>query len=191
MSWGDPMSSCSDRLIRTLPVLCLAMLLALAPQVAAARVMLAFHSFTGSILHGRYPHAFIALSGTLEGSGRRVAENYGYTPVRLGPEIFEGNVPAKVHVEGRKYLAMTNRHFAVPLSDAQYRAVVAEVRRWRDGPGIARYNLKSNNCIHFVARFAAMAGLRVEVPDGMALRPREWLNHIAALNPALGAAAVP
>ena len=173
--------------MRGFSALCLALLLACMPQVAAARVSLAFHSFTGSILHGRYPHAFIALTGTLEGSGRRVAENYGYTPVSLSPAIFEGNVPAKIHVEGRKYLAMTNRHFAVPLSDAQYRAVVAEVRRWRDGPGVARYNLHTNNCIHFVAHIAAMVGLRVDFPDGMALRPKEWLDHVAAMNPQLAA----
>lgn len=167
------------------------LLAALLPQAARAQVLLSFHSFTGSITHGRYPHAFIALEGTLDGSRRRVRANYGYTPVTVSAAIFQGNVPAKIHVEKRKHLALTNRHFTVPISDAQYRAIEAEVQRWRDGPGMARYNLNTNNCVHFVARIAALAGLRVDFPQGLALRPKAWLNHITAINPQLGAREVP
>ena len=42
----------------------LALAFVMAPP-AAAEVKVHFHSFNGSVLLGRYPHAFISLSGTL------------------------------------------------------------------------------------------------------------------------------
>ena len=56
----------------------LAMLLALVALAcsagAAAEVRMSFHSFNGSVLFGRYPHAFIVLEGTLEETGAPVQE---------------------------------------------------------------------------------------------------------------------
>jgi len=88
-------------------------------------------------------------------------------------------------IEPAKYIRSTNRHFTVTVSDAQYRAIVAEVARWRDAPG-RFYDLDKRNCIHFVGRIAQMVGLRVDYPSDMLRRPKKWLNHITALNPRLG-----
>ncbi|MFA9201751.1 MAG: hypothetical protein ACEQR8_11335 [Cypionkella sp.] len=153
---------------------------------ATAKVTLSFHSFNGSVLGGRYPHAFIVLEGTEEATGRRVSENYGFSAKSAGPAVLNGPVAHIVMSEKAKYITTTNRHFTVTLSDAEYRQIVAEVARWRDAPG-KFYDLDTRNCIHFVGRMAELAGLKVSYPKAMLRRPKMWLNHVAALNPGLRA----
>lgn len=172
-------------MFRKVAALAALVLLALA-QPAAAQVRLSFHSFNGSMLGGRYPHTFIVLEGTLDANGQAINENYGYTAVRVTPAILSGNVEGTIHSEKAKYISTTNRHFTVPISDALYHAIIAEMRIWRDAPGKA-YNLDRHNCVHFVAKIAEMAGLRADVPSNMVRRPKAWLNHVTRLNPHLGA----
>jgi hypothetical protein len=164
----------------------LCLLLTILPQAALAQVTLAFHSFNGSYLGGRYPHAFIVLDGTLA-NGQRVRENYGFSTSASAFSALNGPVPGVIQVEKEKYIASTNRHFAVPISDAQYHAILAEVNAWKDAPGQKRYQLDKRNCIHFVARIAQMVGIKAEVPQNMVRRPKLWLNLVTRLNPQLGA----
>jgi hypothetical protein len=164
----------------------LLVLVLLLPQAALAQVTLAFHSFNGSYLGGRYPHAFIVLDGTLE-NGRRVHENYGFSTSASALSALNGAVPGVIQVEKEKYIASTNRHFALAISDAQYHAILAEVNAWKDAPGQKRYQLDSRNCIHFVARIAGIVGLKAEVPQNMVRRPKLWLNLVTRLNPHLSA----
>jgi hypothetical protein len=164
----------------------LLVLLALLPLPAAAQVLLSFHSFNGSMLGGRFPHTFIVMEGTLQESGRQVSENYGYTAQTISPAVLAGPVKHAIFTEKAKYIASTNRHFTVPVSDATYHRIVAEVAAWRDAPG-KTYVLDTNNCIHFVGRMAELAGIKVEYPRALIRKPKAWLNHIAALNPQLGA----
>ena len=152
---------------------------------ALADVRLSFHSFNGSVLIGRYPHAFIVLEGELE-SGQKVSENYGFTARSVGPAVLRGPVEHDILIEQPKYIATTNRHFTLAITDAQYRRIVAEVKAWREAPG-RYYDLDTRNCIHFVGEMAKIAGLKVEYPKDMLRRPKKWLNFITTLNPALGA----
>jgi hypothetical protein len=165
----------------------IAALLVLLPLPAAAQVILAFHSFNGSYLGGRYPHTFIVLEGTLQANGAAVRENYGFSTSASALSALSGNQPGIIQIEKDKYIAKTNRHFALAISDAQYHAIVAEVNAWKDAPGQKRYALDSRNCIHFVARIAAMVGISAPVPQAMVRRPKLWLNHVTRLNPQLGA----
>ncbi|PLK27590.1 hypothetical protein [Novosphingobium sp. TH158] len=169
-------------MFRFLVALCLLLL----PLPASAQVLLSFHSFNGSYLGGRYPHAFIVLEGTLA-DGRQVRENYGYSTSASALSALNGPVPGIIQVEKDKYIRSTNRHFTVPLSDAQYQAIVAEVNAWKDAPGQKRYLLDKRNCIHFVARIAQMVGIRADVPQNLVRRPKLWLNLVTRLNPQLGA----
>lgn len=155
---------------------------------AFAQVTVAFHSFNGSVLVGRYPHTFIVLAGTLD-DGTPINENYGYTAKSASPAVLAGPVEHAILIEKPKYLTTTNRHFAVPISDAQYRRIKAEMVKWRDEPGKA-YRLDEHNCIHFVGRMAEIAGLRVDYPKALIRKPKAWLNRVAVLNPSLGAKAV-
>ena len=162
------------------------LLLILAPLPAAAHVLLSFHSFNGSVMGARYPHTFIVLEGTLDSTGKAINENYGYTATVVGPVMAGRSVPGMIMVEKPKYVRSTNRHFSVPLTDAQYYAVINEVRAWYHDPAHP-YNLNTHNCIHFVGRIAEVVGLRVQIPHDLLRRPKAWLNLLTRLNPQLGA----
>ena len=156
---------------------------------AQADVEVAFHSFSGSFLSGRYPHAFVAFDGTLEDTGERVHSNYGFSARSAGPAVLAGPVRHGMYTEKEKYIRSTNRHFTITVSDATYRRMMQEVAAWRDAPG-KYYDLDTRNCIHFVGRIAELGGLRVDYPPAMLRKPKAWLNHIAALNPQLGTAPI-
>lgn len=162
-------------------------LLALVSATAAmAEVRVTFHSFNGSMPFGRFPHAFVAFDGTLEGTGERVKENFGWSARTISPAVLSGPVYGVILVEKDKWLTRTNRHFTVTLTDAQYRRLRAEVESFRNAPG-KYYSLEDRNCIHFVGRMAELVGLKVDYPREMMRKPREWLNRIGDLNPQLGA----
>lgn len=156
---------------------------------ALADVQLSFHSFNGSVLFGRYPHAFIVLEGELEETGQAINENYGFTAKTVSTRILNGPVEHDIMIEEPKYISKTNRHFTVTISDDQYREVIALMRAWRDAPG-EYYDLDTRNCIHFVGEIAKIAGIRIEYPDNMLRRPKKWLNYITSLNPQLGASLI-
>jgi hypothetical protein len=172
--------------MRRLFALLLAILTFGVASPALADVKLSFHSFNGSVLVGRYPHTFIVLEGTLDKTGEAVNENYGFTAKTVSTRILNGPVKQDISIEKPKYITSTNRHFSIPISDAQYHKIVAEMQAWRDAPGDF-YDLDRRNCIHFVGRIAEIIGLKVNYPDGMLRRPKKWLNHITLLNPQLGA----
>jgi len=153
---------------------------------AEAQVQVSFHSFSGSFLTGRYPHAFVAFDGTLDDTGEHVHTNYGFSARSAGPSVLAGPVAHGMYTEKEKYVRSTNNHFTITVSDATYRRMIQEMAAWRDAPG-KYYDLDHRNCIHFVGAIAQIAGLKVDYPPAMIRHPKEWLNHIAALNPQLGA----
>jgi len=152
---------------------------------AQAEVKVSFHSFNGS-LFGRYPHTFVVFEGTLDDTGQAVNENFGFSARTAGPNVLMGPTDHIVMSEKARYVRTTNRHFTLTVSDATYRRMKAEVIAWRDAPG-KYYDLDTRNCIHFVGRIAELGGLKVDYPGEMLRKPKAWLNHVAALNPQLGA----
>ncbi|WP_284124219.1 hypothetical protein [Parerythrobacter aestuarii] len=154
-------------------------------STAMAEVKMHFHSFNGSVLFGRYPHAFVVLEGTLA-NGTKVDENFGFSALKTTPAILNGPVKQAIIHEEPKMIRKTNRHFTLTISDQQYHRIKREVAAWRDAPGDF-YDLEKRNCIHFVGRMAELAGLKVEYPQKMLRRPKKWLNFITGLNPKLGA----
>lgn len=165
----------------------LAALLALvAAAAASAEVRVTFHSFNGSMPFGRFPHAFVSFDGTLDGTGERVHENFGWSAKTISPAILTGPVYGVVLIEKDKWLTRTNSHFTVALTDTQYHRLRAEVEAFRTHPG-KYYSLDERNCIHFVGRMAELIGLRVDYPKDLLRKPREWLNRVGTLNPQLHA----
>ena len=152
---------------------------------AHAEVKVHFHSFSGSFF-GRYPHAFVVFEGKLDDTGEVIKENYGFSAKTAGPNVLLGPTAHIVMTEKPKYIRTTNRHFTLSVSDAMYRRMKAEVIAWRDAPG-RYYDLDRRNCIHFVGRIAELGGLKIEYPEAMLRKPKEWMNYIAQLNPQLGA----
>ncbi|WP_114520921.1 hypothetical protein [Altererythrobacter sp. ZODW24] len=152
---------------------------------AMADVTVSFHSFNGSMFFGRYPHTFVVFEGQLD-DGTPVNQNFGFTAKTAGPAVLAGPVRHEIVIEKPKEIRKTNRHFSIKISDAKYRAMVAEMRRWRDAPG-KYYSLDSRNCIHFVGKMGEMAGLKITYPKKMIRKPKKWLNYISELNPRLSA----
>ena len=157
-------------------------------SLAAAAVDLTFHSFNGSVVAGRYPHAFVSMAGTLE-DGTVVKENFGFSAKRTTLAVLNGPVEHTILVEKDKWLTRTNRHFTITITDQKYREVRALVEAWRNAPG-KYYDLETRNCIHFVGEIAKIVGLEVVYPEKMMRRPKKWLNYITGLNPRLGAKAI-
>jgi hypothetical protein len=160
------------------------------PLPVQAQVLAHFHSFNGSVLFGRYPHTFVVFEGTLEDTGERVDENWGFSARESSLAALRGQaVEHMMLTERPEQIARTNRHFTLTLTDEQFRRLKREILAWRDHPG-KYYDLDTRNCIHFVGRMAELAGLQVDYPRDMLRRPKEWLNYITQLNPQLGAAEV-
>ena len=160
------------------------------PGFALAAVQVHFHSFSGSMFAGRYPHAFVVFDGTLDATGERIYENYGFSARSATPDVLLGPVAHGMFSEKDRYLRTTNRHFSITVSDETYRRMKSEVTAWRDAPG-KYYDIDQRNCIHFVGRIAQLGGLAVDYPANMLRKPKAWLNHVAAINPQLGAPRLP
>jgi hypothetical protein len=160
----------------------LALLLLVFPAPAAAAVEIAFYS--RELGGNNFPHAFIALHGTVDSTGEQVDTSFGFTAHSVTPAILFGSVQGEVEVEGERQIARSTRQFALVLPDARYLAVLAVIERWRNRPQPS-YNLNHANCVHFVAELAEAVGLRVERVPRLMRRPRSFLEHVRALNPQL------
>jgi hypothetical protein len=152
------------------------------PAQALAAVEIAFYS--RELGGNNFPHAFVALHGTVDSTGEVVDTSYGFTAKAVTPALLFGSVSGEVVVEGPEQIAHSDRQFALTLSDDQYRAVMAVVDAWRTREQPS-YNLNRRNCVHFVSEVAAAVGLRVENVRGLMKRPRSFLQHVRSLNPQL------
>jgi hypothetical protein len=161
----------------------LAFLLLLGVQSPAdAAVEIAFYS--RELGGNNFPHAFVALHGTVDATGEQVDTTYGFTAHSVTPALLWGSVSGEIVVEGEQQKARSTRQFALTLSDERYRAVMAVVDQWRNRAQPS-YNLNHRNCVHFVAELARTVGLRVEEVPGLMKRPRSFLLHVRSLNPQL------
>lgn len=161
----------------------LALLLLGLPVPAQAAVEISFYS--REMQGNNFPHAFVALRGTVDGTGAVVDTSFGFTAKAITPAILLGSVGGEVVVEGANQIERSDRQFAVTLTDQQYGAALAVIERWRNRRQPS-YNMNRRNCVHFVGEVAQAIGLRVEFPQRLMKRPRSYLQHIRALNPQLG-----
>jgi hypothetical protein len=163
----------------------LALLIWAAPAPAAVEI--AFHSRDFGVT---FPHAFVTVAGTIDETGEPVDANYGFTVRHLiGPSILFGRVQGMIESVDRAFVENSNRHFAMTLSDDQYRAVMALVERWRALPQPS-YSLDRRNCVTFVAEVASLLGLEAET-RGLMRRPRAFLDRVRDSNAERIAAAAP
>ena len=152
------------------------------PAQALAAVEIAFYS--RELGGNNFPHAFVALRGTVDSTGEVVDTSYGFTAKSVTPALLFGSVSGEVVVEGPEQIARSDRQFAVTLTDEQYAAVMALIESWRSREQPS-YNLNRRNCVHFVADLAQAVGLRVEYVGRLMKRPRSFLLHVRSLNPQL------
>lgn len=148
---------------------------------AAAQVVVTFYSHE---LDDHFPHAFFTVKGRTVADGAVVDTNYGFTARSITPAILFGSVPGRIDIAKPGYVAHSDAHFEVTLSDAQYAALMAVVEKWRNAPGDS-YNMNRANCVHFVAEAAEAVGLTVSFPKKLMKKPRSYLEEIRRLNPEL------
>ena len=163
----------------------LAILLSLALAApASAAVTITFYSRE---FGERFPHAFVELSGTLDQDGTPVSGSWGFTAKTLSPAILMGSVEGVVERVTDLYKRGSNPHFALTITDAQYRDVYAIIEEWRTRTG-KDYNLNQRNCVHFVGELARASGLKVVNEQRLMKRPTSYLLNIKQLNPSLNGA---
>ncbi len=159
--------------------LILSALLLLLPHPAAAEIVVSFysHDFGSS-----FPHAFITVKGSLDRGGEPIDTSYGFTAKSLSPSILTGPVVGMVETLKPKYVASSDRQFAVKISDAQYDAMMAVVSKWRNQPGKS-YSLNSHNCIHFAGEIAQTLAMKVVFDPKLIKKPRSFMLSLITLNP--------
>jgi hypothetical protein len=131
-----------------------------------------------------FPHAFITLKGTVDGTGEVVDTNYGFTAVHTTPAILTGSVLGLVETKDAKYVSESDPHFTLKLNDAEYSKLIALVTEWKNLPGKS-YNLGKRNCVHFAMEAAALLGLQVNRKSKFFKKPKSFLLEVMKLNPDL------
>jgi hypothetical protein len=148
------------------------------PAAAAAAVEISFYS---KEFGASFPHAFVALSGTLDETGEKIDTNYGFTATHVSPAVLMGSVTGEIMSVDAAYMAKSDRHFAIVLSDDDYRRVMETVERWRTMKQPS-YNLNRQNCVYFVAHVAAAIGMKADTPNRLMKKPRSYLESLTQAN---------
>jgi hypothetical protein len=146
---------------------------------ACAEVTLTFYSHHfGTYGFGiAFPHAHIGLSGTTEADAKPVKANFGFTAQTISPSILWESVEGAVLSMPDDYMARGQPHLSLPISDEQYRAVLAVVDRWRKYPQPS-YNLDKHNCVTFVKEIAIALRLPASNNVKFVRSPKEFLEDL-------------
>ena len=158
-----------------------AALVGLGSVPASAEVTATFYSHD---FDDYFPHALIKLQGTVDSTGEVVDTNYGFTAVNTTPAILWGPVKGMIETKEAKYVANSNPHFTLKLTDAQYAKIISMVEEWRALPGKS-YRLGDRNCVHFAMEAAALLGLQVNRKSKFFKKPKTFLLEVMTLNPGL------
>jgi hypothetical protein len=75
------------------------------------------------------------------------------------------------------YIAMSQPHLSLPISDEQYRSVLAIVDRWRKYPQPS-YSLDKRNCVTFVQEIAIALKLPASNDPKFIRSPKEFLEDL-------------
>ena len=153
-------------------------LLALA-SAASAEVTLTFysHHFGTYGLGVTFPHAYVRLSGTTKADAKPVNANFGFTAQTISPSIMWEPVEGYVISMPDDYIAMSQPHLSLPISDEQYRSVLAIVDRWRKYPQPS-YSLDSKNCVTFVRDIAIALRLPASKDAKFIRDPKGFLEDL-------------
>lgn len=145
---------------------------------AEAKVTIVFWS---QELGRNFPHAFFTLAGTPDAGGDPVDLTYGFTAKAITPAILMGNVPGAIDIAKKSYIARSDAHFSLELTDDQYHAVLSLVDEWGEN-GDHHYNMNKRNCVHFVAEAARRSGLTVVEDPKLMKKPRSFIQSVEAMN---------
>jgi len=176
---GDSQSKMSGGTVRLHQVLLTALFFFALASGACAEVTLTFysHHFGTYGLGVTFPHAHVVLSGTTRADAKPVKANFGFTADTISPSILWGSVEGAVVSMPDDYIAMSQPHLSLPISDEQYRSVLAIVDRWRKYPQPS-YNLDTHNCVTFVKEIAITLRLPASNNVKFIRKPKEFLEDL-------------
>jgi len=174
------MTAIIDRQLRSIwSVVILFMALSISvPAKAQIDITFYSHDFGSS-----FPHAFFTAKGMLK-SGETVDTNYGFTAVSVSPAILWKSVKGKISMVKPKYVASSNPHFTVTVTDAQYSQLLTIVAKWRDRPQKS-YSLGKRNCVHFAAEALQSLNIQTNPKTNNWKKPKSFMLEVMALNPSL------
>src|SRR5215510_7007923 len=146
---------------------------------ACAEVTLTFysHHFGTYGLGITFPHAYVRLSGTTGADAKPVKANFGFTAQTISPSVLWDSVEGYVISMPDDYMAMSQPHLSLPISDEQYRSVLAIVDHWRKYPQPS-YSLDSKNCVTFVRDIAIALRLPASKDAKFIRDPRGFLEDL-------------
>ena len=146
---------------------------------AYAEVTLTFysHHFGTYGFMVTFPHAYVALSGTTEADAKPVKANFGFTAQTISPSIAWQSVEGFVISMPDDYVAMSQPHLSLPITDKQYRTVLAIADRCRKYPQPS-YNLDTHNCVTFVKEIAIALRLPASTDVKFIRSPKEFLEDM-------------
>lgn len=156
----------------------IALLVLLAANAAHAAIEVSFYS---KELGTSFPHAFVRVSGTVERTGEAVDASYGFTAKTISPAILLGSVAGEVVSSSPDYVAKSDRHFSLALTDQEYDLLMAAVERWRQMKQPS-YNLNRRNCVFFVADLARALGMKAETPKSLMKKPHSYIRSLVDAN---------
>jgi len=163
------------------------LLLALLAFTAPARAAVTITFYTHKLamapgLSTYFPHGFVLLDGASE-DGTPVKANLGFTAKNIFIDALWGPVAGEMDPTPLPagYVEGAIRHFSFPLTEAQYRAVLATAEKWRTAPQPS-YDMDSTNCVTFVKEVAIAAGLSVSEDRKFIHAPGDFVPDIARRN---------
>lgn len=126
-----------------------------------------------------FPHAFFEVEGP--GVPKK---NYGFTAKTISPAILWGPVAGEVMQVKPSYVAKSQHHFTLRVSDEQYRRLMAVADGWA-ARGPKSYDLYKANCVTFIADIVRALGLRTNPNTKFKGKPKSFLLEVMKLNPSL------
>jgi hypothetical protein len=158
--------------------------LLLATMAAAnATVTITFYSHKFHLFHGlttEFPHGFVILSGTTD--GQTVNRELGFSALNFYARALFMPIDGALDDDlPDGYVSEATYHFAFPLTDAQYRAVVAMADKWQTAPQPS-YDFYTRNCVTFIRDIAVAAGLGVSYSTKFVHDPKAFLEDVGARN---------
>lgn len=147
---------------------------------AQAEVTVTFYSHD---FGKNFPHAFFMAKGELA-DGKKVDTGFGFTAINVSPGILFGSVNGHVKAPPADYIASSNPHFTVKISDKKYQDLMAVVQKWQTIPQKS-YSLNKRNCVHFINDVIKTLDLKTNLKTANWKKPRSFMEEVMKLNPFL------
>jgi hypothetical protein len=152
---------------------------------ASAAVTITFYSHKFQLMDGLrtdFPHGFVVMQGATE-DGTPVNVHLGFSARNIFFDVLWRPVEGALDDEALTdaYVDDSIRHFALPITDDQYRAVMAVEHKWRTWPQPS-YEIDTHNCVIFVKEIAMAAGLAVSDNPKFIHAPGDFLEDVAVRN---------